>query len=117
MNSIINRTFLLVRTQRKVIVTQRCLLSHLTTNKYSHTLDTPIPAFQQNAHIHTTNSMKLFWEPDIKGGYNKNAKRVSRRQLILEGLKDLKQEIVMWKDEVQEKLESDPVLVFRPGWQ
>lgn len=107
----------MVRTQRTVIISQRCLLSHLTTNKYSHTLDHPIPAFQQNAHIHTTGPMKLFWEPDIKGGYNKNAKRVSRKQLIIEGLRDLKQEIVMWKDEVQEKLESDPVLVFRPGRQ
>lgn len=58
---------------------------------------------------------QLFWEPDRKGGYNKDAPRVSRKQLILEGLRDLKQEIVMWRDEVQEKLESDPVLVFRPG--
>lgn len=40
---------------------------------------------------------------------------MSRKQLILEGLRDLKQEILQWKEEVAEKLECDPVLVYRPG--
>lgn len=91
--------------------------SHLTSQMFTATIprsgggQQPVAA----ALLHVSQPMRLFWEPDIKGGYNKNAKRVSRKQLILEGLQDLKQEIVLWKDEIKEKLESDPVLVFRPG--
>lgn len=87
--------------------------SQLTTQKFP---SIP-PCFnrQPAAAIHATEPMRLFWEPDRMGGYNKNSKRVSRKQLILEGLQDLKQEIVLWKDEIKEKLESDPVLVYRPG--
>lgn len=35
--------------------------------------------------------------------------------MILEGLKDLKDEIIMWKEEVKEKLETDPILIYRPN--
>lgn len=30
-------------------------------------------------------------------------------------MRDLKEEIKLWRQEVKEKLESDPILVFRPG--
>lgn len=93
--------------QQTVIGRPLCLrpFTHLTT-----TILRPITELQQPVQ-----RRQLFWEPDRKGGYNKDAPRVSRKQLILEGLRDLKQEISIWRDEVQEKLESDPVLVFRPG--
>jgi NADH dehydrogenase [ubiquinone] 1 alpha subcomplex assembly factor 1 len=35
--------------------------------------------------------------------------------MVLEGLQDLKEEIKLWKEEVKEKLDSDPVVVFRPN--
>lgn len=70
----------------------------------------------QNSHlIHTTPNLQLFWERHRKGGYNKNLKRLSQKDLILSGLKELKKEIILWKNEVQEKLECDPVVIFRPG--
>lgn len=66
--------------------------------------------------IHTTSVQQLFWEPDKKGGYDKfSAKKVKQKKLILDGLKELKHEILLWKEEVKEHLTSDPVLVFRPG--
>lgn len=65
--------------------------------------------------IHTTPNLQLFWEKHRKGGYNLNVKRVSQKELILSGLKELKKEIVLWKNEIQEKLECDPVVIYRPG--
>lgn len=91
---------------------QRRIFSHLTAQ---------IQRQSQQPHIQPllvgdiVARRHLFWEPDRKAGYNRNTPRVSRKQLILEGLRDLKQEIITWKEEVHEKLRSDPVLVFRRG--
>lgn len=58
----------------------------------------------------------LFWEKDRKGGYNTSpGKKVSRKQLILDGLKELKEEFALFNQEWKEKLASDPLVVFRPG--
>lgn len=83
--------------------------THLTTNHQLLPVSNRQPSHLQPPQRH------LFWEPDRKAGYNKNAPRVSRKELLLEGLRDLKQEILLWKEEVQEKMTSDPVLVYRPG--
>jgi NADH dehydrogenase [ubiquinone] 1 alpha subcomplex assembly factor 1 len=37
------------------------------------------------------------------------------KKMILDGLKDLKDEIKVWKEEMEEKFESDPILVYRPN--
>lgn len=84
---------------------------HLTTNRYIR-LDVEPNA---SASFHTSDTRPLFWERDRRGGYDTRLPELSRKQQILEGLRELKQEIVLWKEEVKEKLESDPVLVFRPG--
>lgn len=73
------------------------------------------PIVQNDHLIHTTPNLQLFWEKHRKGGYNKNLKRLSQKELILDGLKELKKEIVLWKNEVKEKLECDPIVIFRPG--
>lgn len=65
--------------------------------------------------IHTSNVNKTFWERSKKAGYEPDFKNISKKKLILDGLKELKQEIALWRDEVTEKLESDPILVYRPG--
>lgn len=70
---------------------------------------------QNTNFIHTTPNLQLFWERHRKGGYNRDLKRLGHKELILNGLKELKKEIILWKNEVQEKLECDPVLIFRPG--
>lgn len=85
---------------------------HLTTNRYLRLDLEPTAAA---ASFHTSDIRPLFWERDRRGGYDTRLPELSRKQQILEGLRELKQEIVLWKEEVKEKLESDPVLVFRPG--
>lgn len=64
--------------------------------------------------IHTSPVHETFWEREKKSGYSKEID-VSQKKLILDGFKELRQEISLWKDEVKEKLESDPIMVFRPG--
>lgn len=77
------------------------------------------PSFLYNFNvcqsIHTSTILNTFWEREKKSGYSRALENVSKKQLILDGLKELKKEINLWKKEVKEKLESDPVLVFRPG--
>lgn len=110
MNSLKNSSCLI--TTLNTTILRRCdTFSCLRSSQ----LNGPLPILQ-NAHpIHTTPNLQLFWERHRKGGYNKNVKRVSQKELILEGFKQLKKEIILWKQEVQEKLESDPVVIFRPG--
>lgn len=60
----------------------------------------------------------LFWEKDRKGGYDtkgSGGKKVSRKQLIVDGLKELREEFALFNQEWKEKLASDPLVVFRPG--
>lgn len=75
----------------------------------------PICSLQSPKSIHTTQVLSEFWEREKKGGYRTEVPLPSKKQLILDGLKELKQEISLWKEEMKEKLESDPLLVFRPG--
>lgn len=86
--------------------------SHLTIKNYDVNNSKNLNNFYK---IHTTSILNTFWERDRKSGYDKNLARVSQKKLILDGLKELKQEIGLWKEEVKEKIESDPILVFRPG--
>jgi NADH dehydrogenase [ubiquinone] 1 alpha subcomplex assembly factor 1 len=65
--------------------------------------------------IHTTTVNSTFWEREKKSGYGKKYPAIPTKSMILDGLKELKSEIQMWREEVKEKFESDPILVFRPG--
>lgn len=40
--------------------------------------------------------------------------KLNRKELIQEGLKELREELSKWKGEVKEKFEDDPIIV-RPG--
>lgn len=105
----------LVLRQKHVYATSiKCVsrsFGHLTTRH-----NEKIIQLQRNHNklLLETPAKHLFWERDKKGGYNAELK-VSQKTLILDGLKQLKKEISLWKDEVKEKLESDPLLAFRPG--
>lgn len=65
--------------------------------------------------IHTTAVNSTFWEREKKSGYGKKYAVIPTKSMILDGLKELKSEIQLWRDEMTEKFESDPILVFRPG--
>jgi NADH dehydrogenase [ubiquinone] 1 alpha subcomplex assembly factor 1 len=71
----------------------------------------PIPC-QHN--FHTTPPNQTFWESSKKAGYEKPS-NVSKKKLILDGLKELKNEINMWRMEMEEEIKGDPILIFRPG--
>ncbi|XP_046402284.1 complex I intermediate-associated protein 30, mitochondrial [Ischnura elegans] len=64
--------------------------------------------------MHTSNPLFTFWERDPRSGYPSTVEMPSKVQLIRDGIKELKKEIQMWKEEVKETLENDPVLVYRP---
>lgn len=65
--------------------------------------------------IHTTPVNKDFWEREKRAGYTKKFPIIPNKALIVEGLKELKKEIKLWTEEVKEKFEGDPILVYRPG--
>lgn len=53
-----------------------------------------------------------------RDGYSKaeeELEKMSRTEIIRNGIKTLKEELKLWKKEVKEKLESDPILINRPG--
>lgn len=110
MNSIKNTSYFI--TTLNNILLRRCdNLTYLGTSWLNGKYNKP----QNSYFIHTTPNLQLFWERHRKGGYNRNLKRLSNKDLILNGLKELKTEIILWKNEVREKLECDPVLIYRPG--
>lgn len=65
--------------------------------------------------IHTTAVNETFWEREKKSGYAKKYPVIPSKAMILDGLQELKSEIKLWSEEVKEKFETDPILVFRPG--
>ncbi|KAK4884021.1 hypothetical protein RN001_000292 [Aquatica leii] len=70
---------------------------------------------QQILGFKTSCALNLFYERDDKGGYSDNRKYPSKIQMIRDGLKELKQEIALWSEEMKESFESDPCLEFRQG--
>lgn len=66
-------------------------------------------------YFKTTSTSYLFWEEDDKGGYREDRKYPPFKERMREGLKELRKEVAIWKQEVKEHFEGDPVLIFRPG--
>lgn len=65
--------------------------------------------------LSTSNSLFYLWEQDPKAGYVDRRPQPSKIQLIRDGLKELKHEIAVWKNEVIERFENDPTYLYRPG--
>lgn len=65
--------------------------------------------------FHNTKVCCLFWERSPKSGYGGDKKPQSHNEQIREGLKELKGEIKLWTEEMKDKFQNDPILVFRPG--
>ncbi|KXJ68462.1 complex I intermediate-associated protein 30, mitochondrial [Aedes albopictus] len=89
---------------------------------YSHLASNGPKLFASAAHqsplVPVRFANNLFWEKDRKGGYDtkgSGGKKVSRKQLIVDGLKELREEFALFNQEWKEKLASDPLVVFRPG--
>lgn len=71
--------------------------------------------FKTALSIHTGCVNKTFWEPHKKAGYVQKHVFPGKKEMIVNGLKELKSEIALWKEEVTEKLRMDPIVVYRPG--
>jgi len=63
--------------------------------------------------VSTTNKLFLFYERDEKGGYGKASPPFKERMKT--GLDELKNEVKLWCQEMKEKLDGDPILIYRPG--
>lgn len=66
-------------------------------------------------HFKTCAVREFLWERNDKGGYVDRRTKPSHTQLIRDGFKELKYEIALWKQEMKEKFENDPLYVYRPG--
>lgn len=66
--------------------------------------------------IHTSSATHEFHEYDKRSGYDTELDYAeTRTERIRMALKQLKKEIKLWRDEVKEVLESDPILDYRAG--
>lgn len=89
---------------------RKSLISAVTSWDVETLASQQIRAFHSSLWRH-----RMFWERDEKGGYRKETEKPPRIQMIREGLKELKEEIKLWREEVKEKFEGDPILIYRPG--
>lgn len=79
-------------------------------------LDEPFSNRHNPSFVQITTERRLQgWVPDRAMGYKKRLEDVTYKQHVLDGLKMFKQELVLWREEWREKLDSDPVLIYRPG--
>lgn len=93
-----------------------CIVKQNYVNMHCLLRQTPrLQCWLPTLQVHTTAVRSTFWEREKKSGYKTKLPEPSKKQLIIDGLRELKDEIKLWRQEVKEKLESDPILVFRPG--
>lgn len=69
-----------------------------------------------------SNQVKRFYygrgRRDPRDGYSKideELEKMPRTEVIRNGIKILKEELKLWKEEIKEKIEADPILIRRPG--
>lgn len=77
----------------------------------NQTLHTP-----STRQIHTTRATHEFHEYDKRSGYDTGLEIAdTNTEKIRLGFKQLKKEIKLWKQEMKELLEFDPILDYRAG--
>lgn len=99
----------LIKTRISTILIQQSRLYSFLSRKLDKTVQLkciyPVQSIQQRW---------LFWEKDRKGGYD-TGHQVSIFQHLKQGFKELRGECKLWLHEVKELIETDPLLVARPG--
>lgn len=69
-------------------------------------------------NIHTSCTMYEFHEYDKRSGYDTGLDIAGTRiERIRLGFQQLKKEIKLWKDEIKELMEADPIMDYRAGMQ
>lgn len=84
------------------MATSRCLL-----------ITNVLPSCIFRRSLSTSPQLNLFWEREPKSGYGKKHK--FDKKMVVDGFKELKTEFRMFKKELIELWESDPVMAFQPG--
>lgn len=73
-------------------------------------------AIPSHVQLHTTpNHNRLFYEEDKKGGYKTETEYMTNYEHFLDGVKDLKKEVKLWTNEMKDRLNFYPVILYRPG--
>lgn len=71
---------------------------------------------QSSRKIHSSRASHEFHENDKRSGYNTGLEIADTPvERIRLGIKQLKKEIKLWKEEVKEAFECDPILDYRAG--
>lgn len=83
-------------------------------NKICRGLVSTIIIYQRRS-FRTSTCLNEFWEKDDKGGYNTKLPLPPFKQRMRIGFEELKKEIALWKQEVKEHFEVDPILTYRQG--
>ncbi|XP_076045279.1 complex I intermediate-associated protein 30 [Oratosquilla oratoria] len=98
----------------RMVSTSNSAFSHILSQGSENRSRLKIDLLQSKVSCTSTAFQRhLFWEKDVKGGYASKEK-ISRKTMIQEGMKQLREEISLWKQEVKEKFEDDSIIV-RPG--
>lgn len=83
---------------------------------FRHCFVSRVRNIQELRNFQTSSALlNLFYEKDEKGGYKDRRPQPSKIQMIRDGMKELKQEIAMWTEEVKVAFESDPFYIYRAG--
>lgn len=90
----------------------RVILRNIRQFSYFNNADTILKLNRPS--IQTVSKRRLFWERDRKGGYS-TTEKVSILDHLKTGFKELKHEFGLLKQEIKELVETDPLLVARPG--
>ncbi|CAH1402209.1 unnamed protein product [Nezara viridula] len=69
----------------------------------------------QQSFFSTTNCNRLFFEKDPKGGYSKTKSKYLQWKHIKDGWKQLGDEVKLFKEELIEAIENDPIVSLTPG--
>jgi NADH dehydrogenase [ubiquinone] 1 alpha subcomplex assembly factor 1 len=92
------------------------MLRSISKHCFCRIFNQPISSQSRSVRVICTTAVdRTFWEPNKKGDYDTVREKLSTLDSIRDGLKDLKNEISIWKDEQMERLRMDPIATFRPG--
>lgn len=92
------------------------LLQNHWKNIYIDLIKNKTPYISSTRKIHTSHITQEFHEYDKRSGYDTGFEIAkTRTERIRLGFKQLKKEIKLWKQEMKELLEFDPILDYRTG--
>lgn len=100
----------LIKTRLNVNLFQQCRKYSAISKNLNKTIH-----FKYFSPAHSVSQRWLFWEKDRKGGYDTKIGNISYTEHVKNGFKELKYELKLWSQEMKELVETDPLLVARPG--